>query len=581
MRPATRALLLAAVGVGLLADVAHPSVPTGIAAVVVMLGSLAASTRGALRLAELKSLLARRAGLLKFEVALVLGLASVWLGRVYVLARQISPADGTETEHAQAARTYTIFFLLLATVAWLFVREAVRVARLLLRLSRRPALLLAGSFGALIAIGTTLLALPFSVRRMADISFVDSLFTMTSAVCVTGLVVNDVGETYTGFGQLVLLMGIQLGGIGIMTLAGLVLTARKDADLQAHSRYAAMHDARSIEHLRTMMRSIVVATLTIEAVGALLLWLAWADDPRLAGRSPLWVALFHAVSAFCNAGFSLFPRGLIDFAHDRFVQIVLLLLVVLGGIGFPVLRELWARGAERARYALELRHPPPRRLTLSTRVVLGTTAALVVGGAIVVGLLESTGALRPLGVLDGALNALFTSVTARTAGFNTIDVGALRDATLLVLIALMFVGGSPASCAGGIKTTTAAAIAAALAGELRGREPQMGGRALPAEVIRRAIAVAALSTAIVLLVTLVLTLTETKPFLPIAFEAVSAFATVGLSTGLTPDLTIAGKLVIVATMFVGRVGPLTIAAAVGEQNRRERYRLAQEGLPIG
>jgi trk system potassium uptake protein TrkH len=206
---------------------------------------------------------------------------------------------------------------------------------------------------------------------------------------------------------------------------------------------------------------------------------------------------------------------------------------------------------------------------------------LIVGGAVLFAALETTTTMATLPAHDQAVNALFQSVTTRTAGFNTLNFGAMRDATLLVVIVLMFIGGSPGSCAGGIKTTTAAVIGAALRGELRGHEPQLLHRAIAPEVLRRAVAVTTISGMIVVGTTLVLTLTEKKPFLPLLFEATSAYATVGLSTGITASLTAAGKLVIVLAMFVGRVGPLTIALAVGRATTRQPYRLAQESLPIG
>lgn len=580
MRPGQRTLLLVLAALGLAVDIAVPGMATGIAAVVVMAAVVVGSARGALHIAGLKSILARRAGILKLEVALLAALVGVAAGRAYILVRELGH-DCEGDEHTQAARTYTVFFFLLAVVAVAFLKQFARVARLMLRLAQRPALLLAGSFASLIAVGSTLLALPFSVRRLADISFIDSLFTVTSAVCVTGLTVNDVATTYTAFGQLVILASIQLGGIGIMTLAALVLTARSEARLAAQSRFSSMLDAHSIEDLRTLIRSIVVSTFAVEAIGMALLWAAWAGDPRLDGRPAAWMALFHSVSAFCNAGFSLFPTSLVAFQGDAFVQVVIMALIVLGGIGFPVLREVYQREGGRLRGALAGQKVVPRRYSLATRVVVFTTVLLLLGGTWLIGVLEAGRSLESLGFVDGAVNALFQSVTTRTAGFNTLDFGHMYDATLLVVIVLMFIGGSPGSCAGGVKTTTAATIFAALSGELRGREPQLGGRALPPDVIRRATAVMALSAIIVVVGTMVLSLTESQPFMKVAFEAVSAFATVGLSTGITPALSVAGKLVVVLLMFIGRVGPLTIALAIGEQGRRQPYRLAQEGLPIG
>jgi trk system potassium uptake protein TrkH len=280
--------------------------------------------------------------------------------------------------------------------------------------------------------------------------------------------------------------------------------------------------------------------------------------------------VFHAVSAFCNAGFSLFAGNMTQFAGDVGVQVVLMVLIVLGGLGFPVLMEVVRTGWQRLRRVVDSKASAPARVGLTTRVVLTTSGVLVVAGMVAVLALEFTGALTPAGeAMTGGrvLGALFASVNARTAGFNTVDLGVMRDATLLLMCALMFIGGSPASTAGGIKTTTAAVVMATLRGELRGREPELGGRAIAAEALRKAIAVSALSLLIVLTVVLLLTLTEDQPFIRLVFEAVSAFATVGLSTGITASLTVAGKLIIAAAMFVGRVGPFTIALAAATAAR--------------
>jgi trk system potassium uptake protein TrkH len=570
-------------------DIAVASPWTGLPMIVVMLGTLVAvAERTRQILGERRAAKVDGAGglegVLWFEGALALALVGFAVARGLVLYHMFGPDSGDMTGRVAAAQTYDLVFAVLALLAGGLVVAPERTSRVLLHMAQRPAVLLASSFAAMIAVGSLLLTLPLSVTDFAHVSYVDSLFTMASAVCVTGLTVNDVPSTYTLFGQATILAGIQLGGIGIMTIAALALAFGRNTSLQSQLRYAAMLDARTLADLRQIVVGIIAGTFIIEACGALALWLLLAGDPRIGDASALWLAVFHAVSAFCNAGFSLFAGNMTPFVGDVGVQVVLMVLIVLGGLGFPVLMEVVRAGWQRLRRVVDAKASAPARIGLTTRVVLTTSGVLVVAGMVAVLALEFTGALTPAGeAMTGGrvLGALFASVNARTAGFNTVDLGAMRDATLLLLCALMFIGGSPASTAGGIKTTTAAVVMATLRGELRGREPELGGRAIAAEVLRKAIAVSALSLLIVLTVVLLLTLTEDQPFIRLVFEVVSAFATVGLSTGITASLTVAGKLIIAAAMFVGRVGPFTIALAVGDHGEAQRYRLARETLPIG
>lgn len=381
---------------------------------------------------------------------------------------------------------------------------------------------------------------------------------------------NDPGVAYTGFGQLVLLLLIQLGGVGIMTVAAVALAAGRDAALSSHVRYAESLQAHDLRELRATVRGVIGWTLAIEAIGAVLLWLAWRHEPALAGRSVAWASIFHAVSGFCNAGFALFP-GNLELFRDRLApQLTIMALIILGGFGFPVLRELLRHARRRGR----------GRLTIHTRVVLAMSASLILGGALLFLLLESGGALLARTPAGRVLDALFLSITARTAGFNTIPMGQLGDATAFALMILMFIGGSPGSTAGGIKTTTAAILVAALRGELWRREPRLFDRTLTSDALRRATAVTALSLALVAVVILGLAAAERRPFLALAFEAVSATGTVGLTMGITPLLGTAAKLLLVVAMFVGRVGPITAALAVGDY-APSKHRLPAGKIPVG
>lgn len=566
-----RALTSLAV-LAILVDLALAILPTGAAAFV---GTLVATATIAGEGA--RALRARRAGPL--QAALIASLVAFAVARGYAFLDQlVEPAQA-------AARTYDLVWLTLAGASSLALAERARLLTLAQSLSVHPARVLAGSFAALILVATLLLALPVSVKDVGDVSFLDALFTATSAVCVTGLAVNDIAATYTRFGQGVIAGAIQLGGIGIMTLAAFAVTLMKDAGLRDQSRYARMLEADSLGELKSLVRGVVVGTLLFEAAGALALWALWNDHPRLRGEPVWWWAAFHSVSAFCNAGFSLFSTNLVPLARDPLSQTVLMALVVTGGLGFPVWRGLVLHAGGRALHPLRKRFGKdatrPVRLELGARVALVVTFALIAAGAAAFLVLEAGGAFKHLGIAGRALNALFCSVTSRTAGFNTVDFGAMADATLLVCMVLMFIGGSPGSTAGGIKTTTAAVIGATLAGELRGQEPRLLGRTLPAEVLRRASAVASISVAVVVIALFFLSLTEDHSFRRLAFEVVSAFSTTGLSTGITPALSAAGKLIIVLTMFIGRTGPLTLALAVGRSQKAPLHRLAHESLPIG
>jgi trk system potassium uptake protein TrkH len=370
--------------------------------------------------------------------------------------------------------------------------------------------------------------------------------------------------------------------MGIMTIAALSLMFARNTALATQLRYAKMMDVRTLSDLRSTVGSIVVGTLAIEAVGAVALWWMFQGDPNIGDASAAWMGVFHAVSAFCNAGFSLVDGGMTRFDTRVSVQLVIVVLVLLGGIGFPVLRELALRSLDWLSWFIDrgvAPHPP--KLSLASRVALMISGVLVVGGAFVIGLLEYGGAFGHLTPGYRILASIFMSVNTRTSGFNSVDVGTLGATTLVVVCVLMFIGGSPGSTAGGIKTTTFAAIIATMRAELSGGEPTLGRRALATEVVRRAVAVTAMSAGLVLLGLLALTLTESAPFEQILFEVVSAFGTVGLSTGLTAKLTVPGKLIVALVMFVGRVGPLTIALAVGTSVGALRYRLARESLPIG
>lgn len=430
------------------------------------------------------------------------------------------------------------------------VREAIAS-----RSNSTEATLVAG-FAAVIAVGTLLLCSPWAHDGTVGLS--EAFFTATSAVCVTGLVVVDTGSAFTTFGQVVILLLIQTGGIGVMSFAGLAYQVmRRPMPLRARAALTSSMVQQPIAHeFRRAFGRILLFVLLAEGLGAWLIFAGMWSEMALADAA--YSAVFHAVSAFCNAGFSLHPDSMVGYGGNPLVIGAVTALIVLGGIGHPVVVDVWARLRPRGPASGE----GPRRLALNSKVAIMTSGVLIVAGT---GLLWVTG----LGTTSQAWStrlggALFQSVTARTAGFNSVDFTHLPVASLFVLTALMFIGGSPGSCAGGIKTTTFAVWAATQWGRLRGHKwARLWGCHIPGELCRRGGLIIGLSVVWNALGTLVLLTSERH--LPglnlqdVLFEQVSAFGTVGLSTGLTTRLSETGRLWIAATMFIGRLGPLTLA----------------------
>lgn len=503
----------------------------------------------------------------------------------------VSPFGATE----QPYKTYVVYVF--ALIAGGLLGRGSRLARFLGSLADHPSRLMAISFGVIALLGGFVLSLPVSVRDWKDASFVDGLFTSMSAVCVTGLTVNDVASTYTGFGQFVLFVLIQAGGLGIMVLtASIAILAGRALRTRSTAALAEMIDAESFAALRRTIRHIFLFTVAIEAIGAVVLLAAFSnrpeiglgpesDHPAAGAGSQVWSAVFHSVSAFCNAGFSLCHGNLTPFADSLAISGTIAVLIVLGGLGFPVLDEVVAR--TRDWYGGR----PARRISLHTRVVLASTVALILLGT--AGFLALEGHRMPADMPAGrfVLAAAFQSVTTRTAGFNTLDFGAMAHATLLFTCLLMWIGASPGSTGGGIKTTTFAVLLSAFRAEVRGSSsPRLFDRSVPDTTSRRAAAVAVGSCVLVAAVWFVLLVTEDGPPLPLLFETVSAFATCGLSTGTTVDgqatslaggFSVAGKFVLTLLMFVGRIGPMTAALAVVVKPRVEYFTVPEEKLLIG
>lgn len=441
-----------------------------------------------------------------------------------------------------------------------------------------PARVTVGAFALAVVIGTTLLALPVSTAGDRGTGLVTALFTATSAVCVTGLVTVDTGGYWSGFGQGVILALIQVGGFGIMTLASL-LALLVSGKLRLRMQLTAQAETKSfgIGEVRRVLRGVAATTFVVESVVAVILLLRFRFGYGLRTGEAVWQGVFTAVSAFSNAGFGLYADSLTRFAGDPWVLLPVAAAVILGGLGFPVLLEILKH--RRRRLATGR-----RRWTLHTKLTLLTSVALLAVGMGLTCVFEwaNPQTLGPMDAGSKLLDGFFHSVASRTAGFNAVDVGGLHPETLLTTDMLMFVGGGSAGTAGGIKVTTFAVLAAAIVAEVRG-EPDSAvlGRRLTPHVLRQALTVALLGVGLVMAATLALLALVDAPFERVLFEAVSAFGTVGLSTGITGDLGTAGELIVVGLMFVGRLGPVTLVSALALRERTRRYQLPEERPVIG
>ncbi|MEW6227952.1 MAG: TrkH family potassium uptake protein [Bacillota bacterium] len=435
-----------------------------------------------------------------------------------------------------------------------------------------PAQVLVAGFAALILVGGVLLALPVSSRDGEALPFLNALFTSTSAVCVTGLVVVDTYDQYSLFGQIVILCLIQTGGLGIMTVSTLIfLVLGRRVTLRSRLIIQEAMNQLTLEGMVRLIRKVLLVTVIVEGVGAALLAIRWSFDMNI-GRA-VYYGIFHAVSGFCNAGFDLFGgfRSLIGYRGDIWVNLVMTSLIIIGGLGFTVVSEVFA-------------HRKGCRYSLHTRIVLATTALLIISGTVVIFLLElhNPATLGQLGPVQKVLGAYFQAVTPRTAGFSTLPIGELRSATLLFMIILMFVGASPGSTGGGIKTATFATLLLAVRSVVKGKEDvEAFERRIPHRVVYRALAVSMISLALVIAVTMALSIVRQDGLLPVLFEATSAFGTVGLSMGITPTLSAIGKILVICTMFAGRVGPLTVTAAIASRQHANAVRYPEERVMVG
>lgn len=431
-----------------------------------------------------------------------------------------------------------------------------------------PAQYLVSGYFVIIMIGSLLLMLPVATTDGQGLGAVDAVFTATSATCVTGLIVVNTKEAFTIFGSTVIMFLIQIGGLGIMSMSTLfAFIVGKKISLKERLIIQEDLNQYQISGMVRLVQYLLGFTFAIEGTAAAILFL------RLSQDYPFWravyLSIFHAISAFNNAGFDLFGSSLENFTGDITINLVIMALIILGGIGFGVMMEAY----NRVKF---------KKTTLQTKIVIVMTLALLVFGFITFFILEYNNTLKGLPLLDKTLGAMFLSVTPRTAGFNTVPTGALKQSSLFLIIVLMFIGASPGSTGGGIKTTTFGVILVTMKNMITGKEDmEIYNRRFEKQIVYKAFTITMLAAGLVILVTTLLLIIEDFSFIDTLFETVSAFGTVGLSTGITGQLSKISRVLITITMFAGRVGPLTLAVAIGEKQRKGTYHYPTEKVMVG
>ena len=433
-----------------------------------------------------------------------------------------------------------------------------------------PPRVLALGFLGLILFGSVLLNLPVASADGDSIGFLDALFTSASAVCVTGLIVVNTATYWSVFGKVVILFLIQIGGLGIMTMATMVaLIMGKKISLKERLIIKEQMNQETMSGMVKLTLYVILLTFTIEAIGAIILSFRFVPEYGL--TKGIWFSVFHSISAFCNAGFDITGNSLMSYTDSPLTIMTLSGLIIIGGTGFSVLIDL----AKHRRWV---------RLSLHTKLVITMSLGLILLGTIFFFVLEysnpATIGQMPLGEKLSA--AFFAAVVPRTAGFNSIDTAALRESSVFLTIILMFVGGSPGSTAGGVKTATIGVVLMATISIIRGdKDIEIYEKRLNQETVFKSLAIVTVGMGMIVLISFLLTITESKNFLDVLFEATSAFATVGLSRGITSDLTTIGKIIIIGTMYAGRVGPLTMAYAIGYNKKHKRYRYSEGHISVG
>jgi len=434
-----------------------------------------------------------------------------------------------------------------------------------------PVRILAIGYIIIITAGTILLSLPISVQAGQKLAFIDVLFTATSAVTITGLVVVNTGEAYSMFGQLVIMVLFQLGAIGFMTLTTVyAIIVGKNITLKDRLVLQSSLNQLSYAGVVRLTIIVIIFTLLIETVAALVLFLRWL--PEMGMGQALYYGIFHAISGFANAGFDLFPNSLQQYTGDVVVNFTVMTLFVIGGLGFTVIVDLYVKKGVF------------RNLSLHSKLILFLSLVLGILGFLVILIFEynNPATMQDFSFKERILASLFQGLTPRSAGFSTIEIGDMHPVSIFVTKLFMFIGGGPGSNAGGIKLTTFGMLMVVVYTLMRGREDfNIFERRIPQHLINKSLAIIIIGIGAVVLISTILLITEDAPFDMVVFEVISAFATVGLSAGLTPDLSPLGKLIISFTMFVGRLGPLSLAFALSVKRKKSKVKYIEEDVIVG
>lgn len=457
--------------------------------------------------------------------------------------------------------------------------DAVELSFYLSKIKLKTPAIFGMSFIVLILLGTLLLMMPEMTTMEGSMDFMDALFTSVSASCVTGLIVVDTATFFTFKGQLVIMMLFQIGGIGIISFAlFFALFFRSGVGIQSQNTLKEMLNTTNLVASRNLLKQVIALTFLIEAIGALLLYSLMGDVVQ--GSDRVFFSIFHSISAFCNAGFSLFSNGLYeDVVQNKYVMhMVIAGIIFFGSLGFPAIQDLFGIKSLRRRMK-----QPWRDWALSTKISLYSSVILVVLGALLFFGLESENALSESNTFGKVTHSIFQSVTTRTAGFNTVDFGSLAVPTLVFMILFMFIGASSASTGGGIKTSTFVVIFLSVFATIRNRKQiEIAGRTLSTELLNRALTIFIFAASYIFIAVFILTITEPDiGILELTFETVSAFCTVGISTGITADLSVTGQVVLMSSMYLGRVGILTLVIALSSAKRAKNYQYPNAHLMIG
>lgn len=441
------------------------------------------------------------------------------------------------------------------------------------RLSDNPPVIVLYSFFLTIFIGALLLLLPAATVDGKETSLIGALFTSTSATCVTGLIVYDTGTHFSLFGQLIILLLIQVGGLGIMTISSAfaIMLGQRLSLKSENMIQNVMGESNKLDMI-SLVKNVVLVTFILELIGAIILYFNFSADLLSTNRA-IYHAVFHSISAFCNAGFSLYSDSFITYRSCIGINLVITSLIVLGGIGFPVMVDLRKTVFNKSRFS---------RLSLHTKIVLSSTVFLLLIGTAGFFIAEYNNEMQGMNLLDRLLGSYFQSVTTRTAGFNTIDFANISKGSVFISIILMFIGASPGSTGGGVKTTTIVIILVSVLSMFRGnRDVNVFKRKVSNDIIKRVMALIAVSASVLAILIFLLLLLEPFEFDKIVFEAFSAFGTVGLSMGITPLLSNTGQFIVILLMYLGRVGPLTLIFALSANVEKTNFTYTEEKIIIG